>query len=98
MEAIGYAYGGDHGRAQHVFRKGARMPWDVLVHVVVHGGPMWRDFLVFRDHLRADPSAARRYAELRAALLAERGQWYRGVDKTTFIEPILRRGTSEGGG
>jgi hypothetical protein len=28
-----------------------RAPWEILVHVAVHDGGMWRDFLRFRDHL-----------------------------------------------
>ena len=89
MYALGYAYGGDHGRPQHVFRKGESVPWRFLVHVVEHNGAMWRDFLRFRDHLRAHPEAARAYSALKTRLLAERGTWYSGSDKESFIAPIL---------
>jgi GrpB-like predicted nucleotidyltransferase (UPF0157 family) len=89
MKQLGYHYGGDHGLPQRVFRKGECVPWRFLVHVVEHGGSMWRDFLAFRDHLRGNPTAAARYEELKRSLLAERGGWYSGRDKEPFIRPIL---------
>jgi GrpB-like predicted nucleotidyltransferase (UPF0157 family) len=89
MEQLGYHYGGDHGLPQHVFRKGECVPWHFLVHVVEHGGSMWRDFLTFRDHLRGNPIAAARYEELKRTLLIQRGEWYSGRDKEPFIRPIL---------
>jgi GrpB-like predicted nucleotidyltransferase (UPF0157 family) len=91
MEALGYSYGGSNGLPQHVFRKGAGVPWEFLVHVVEHDGPLWRDLLRFRDYLRAHPQDARAYAELKGSLLADRGGWYSGRDKAPFIEPILAR-------
>ena len=91
MALLGYSYGGTHGRAQHVFRKGGNVPWEFLVHVVEHGGPMWRDFLLFRDHLRVNPHDARAYAALKVSLLSGGHEWYSGRDKAPFIEPILAR-------
>lgn len=38
------------------------------LHVVVMDSPPWRDRLAFRDALRADPTLARRYAELKREL------------------------------
>jgi GrpB-like predicted nucleotidyltransferase (UPF0157 family) len=92
MTEAGYSYGGDHGQPQHIFRKGKTLPREVLVHVVEHGGQMWQDFLRLRDYLRANPAEAGRYAEFKASLLVGRGGWYRGIDKSPFIEPILGRG------
>jgi GrpB-like predicted nucleotidyltransferase (UPF0157 family) len=89
MVRLGYDYGVDHGQPQHVFRKGTSVPWRFLVHVVQHGGPMWLDFLRFRDYLRANPAEADRYARLKASLLADRGEWYSGRDKERFIRPVL---------
>lgn len=89
MERLGYHYGGDQGRPQHVFRKGEVVPWRFLVHVVEHGEAMWRDFLRFRDYLRANPAEAARYESLKASLLVGRGGWYSGLDKEPFIRPIL---------
>jgi GrpB-like predicted nucleotidyltransferase (UPF0157 family) len=89
MEALGYDYAGTHDLPQHVFRKGTALPWEVIVHVVEHDGGMWRDFLLFRDHLRSHPADARRYEELKVALLVGRGAWYSGIDKQPFIVAIL---------
>jgi GrpB-like predicted nucleotidyltransferase (UPF0157 family) len=89
MERLGYDYGGDHGQPQHVFRKGKSVPWRFLVHVVQYEGPMWLDFLRFRDYLRANPAEAERYARLKASLLADGGGWYSGRDKERFIRPVL---------
>jgi GrpB-like predicted nucleotidyltransferase (UPF0157 family) len=80
MEAPGYAYGSTHGLPQHIYRRGAGVPWDYLVHVVEHEGQMWRDFLHFREHLRSHPDDAATYA---------RNGWYRGLDKAWFIHRIL---------
>jgi GrpB-like predicted nucleotidyltransferase (UPF0157 family) len=89
MAALGFHYGGTHDLPQHVFRKGAAVPWEVLVHIVEHDGSMWRDFIRFRDHLRSHPDDARHYEELKAALLVGRGGWYRGLDKQAFIHGML---------
>jgi GrpB-like predicted nucleotidyltransferase (UPF0157 family) len=89
MKKFRYHYGGDHGHPQHVFRQGGAVPWQFLVHVVEYEGTMWRDYLCFRDHLRAHPKDAARYARLKASLLAERGGWYSGRDKESFIRSIL---------
>jgi GrpB-like predicted nucleotidyltransferase (UPF0157 family) len=40
------------------------------LHVVVHGGPAWRQRLKFRDLLRTDAALARHYASLKADLAA----------------------------
>ena len=95
MAALHFHYGGTHDLPQHVFRKGTAVPWDVLVHVVEHDGSMWRDFVRFRDHLRSHPDDARRYEELKAALLVGRGGWYRGLDKQAFIHAILSEEVSD---
>ncbi len=89
MRALGYAYGGHHGLPQHVFRKGERVPWEYLVHVVEHDGAMWGDYLRIRDHLRTHPDVADAYATLKASLLARGDGWYSGRDKAAFIAAIL---------
>jgi GrpB-like predicted nucleotidyltransferase (UPF0157 family) len=91
MERLGYSYSGDHGLPQHVFNCGSSVPWLFIVHVVEFESGFWRDLIAFRDYLRAHPEDAARYAALKEALLAERGEWYRGVHKSPFIEPILER-------
>jgi tRNA threonylcarbamoyladenosine biosynthesis protein TsaE len=65
------------------------VPWETIVHVVEWGGPVWTDFLRFRDALRADPDLVAEYGELKRRLLEERGTWYRGVDKQELIRRVL---------
>jgi GrpB-like predicted nucleotidyltransferase (UPF0157 family) len=68
--------------------KGDEFPRAVIVHVVEWLGPKWRELIRFRDALRADPSLAAEYEDLKRSLL-ERGRWYRGVDKQDLIERVL---------
>jgi len=65
------------------------------VHVVEAGGAEERRTLAFRDHLRANPDAAREYEALKRGLAAAHGggsaesrEAY-AVAKTTFIERIV---------
>ena len=89
MAAVGFVYQPDESRPwERRFVKGDRFPRDVIVHVVEWQGPKWREFIRFRDALRADPSLATEYEELKRKLL-ERGRWYRGVDKKDLIERVL---------
>jgi GrpB-like predicted nucleotidyltransferase (UPF0157 family) len=90
MGRLGYSYSGDHGLPQHVFNYGSGLPWRFIVHVVEFDGELWHDLVAFRDYLRAHPDDAARYAALKETLLRERGDWYRGVHKSSFIEPILQ--------
>ncbi len=49
------------------FRPFPTEPRDVQVHVCAAGSPWERDHLLFRDHLRTNPDAARAYAEAKKA-------------------------------
>ena len=40
------------------------------VHLVEEGGPLWRDYVAFRDYLRAHAEAARQFADLKRVLAA----------------------------
>lgn len=92
MEQLGYEDACDEDRPwERRFRKGTAVPWDVIVHVVEWGGPVWNDFLRFRDALRADAGAALEYEHLKRALLEERGEWYSGRDKHELIARVLAR-------
>jgi GrpB-like predicted nucleotidyltransferase (UPF0157 family) len=59
-----------------VFRKG---PADASqlrshhLHLTILGGPYWRRLLAFRDQLRRDPETARRYLEVKLALVRSCG-------------------------
>jgi GrpB-like predicted nucleotidyltransferase (UPF0157 family) len=89
MAAAGFLYQEDETRPwERRFVKGDEFPRAVIVHVVEWQGQKWREFIRFRDALRADRSLAAEYEELKRGLL-ERGQWYRGVDKQELIERVL---------
>jgi tRNA threonylcarbamoyladenosine biosynthesis protein TsaE len=90
MVAAGYEDArGDSRPGEVRFRKGDRVPREVIVHVVEWGGPAWDDALRFRDALRADRTLAREYEELKRRLLEEQGNWYSGRDKKEFVDRVL---------
>jgi GrpB-like predicted nucleotidyltransferase (UPF0157 family) len=89
LAAVGFVFQPDEDRPwERRFVKGDAFPREVIVHVVEWQGRKWREFIRFRDALRADPSLAAEYEALKRSLL-ERGRWYRGVDKQDLIERIL---------
>jgi tRNA threonylcarbamoyladenosine biosynthesis protein TsaE len=94
MTALGYEDAGTESRpGERRFRKGARFPRDVLVHVVEWGGSVWQEYLRFRDALREVPELAAEYEDLKRALLQELGTWYRGEDKKEFVRRVLNKGS-----
>jgi tRNA threonylcarbamoyladenosine biosynthesis protein TsaE len=89
LETLGYDDAAEDSRpGERRFRKGEQFPREVIVHVVEWGGPTWRDYLRFRDALRADHRLAREYAALKRKLLADKGE-YRGVDKDDLVRRVL---------
>ena len=40
------------------------------MHLVEEGGPLWRDYLAFRDYLCTDAAARRQFADLKRVLAA----------------------------
>jgi GrpB-like predicted nucleotidyltransferase (UPF0157 family) len=88
--------GFDHRGEQDVpgrefFRRG--QPRAYHVHLVEQSGILWRNYLAFRDHLRADAQAAARYAELKRSLAAtfprDREAYING--KTALVWEIVER-------
>jgi GrpB-like predicted nucleotidyltransferase (UPF0157 family) len=73
------------------FRRGAEVPFEVIIHVVEFDGSTWRDFLAFRDALRTDRTLREEYAALKRRVLTERGQWYNGRDKEPFVARVLKK-------
>jgi tRNA threonylcarbamoyladenosine biosynthesis protein TsaE len=89
---LGYEDAGADSRPrERRFRKGESFPRRIILHVVEWGGPMWRDYLAFRDELRSEPALARDYADLKRSLIGELGDWYRGEHKDAFIQAVLAR-------
>jgi GrpB-like predicted nucleotidyltransferase (UPF0157 family) len=90
----GYEHRGDAGIAGHQFFRRGR-PRAYHIHLVEHGGTLWREYLVFRGLLRSDSVARREYAELKRGL-AERFPRDRGgyIDgKSAFVRRLLDRAT-----
>ena len=65
-------------------------PRRVTVHFAEWGSPRWRRLIDFRDVLRADPDAARRYAELKRSLTGASPAAY-AEGKRRFVERELQR-------
>jgi GrpB-like predicted nucleotidyltransferase (UPF0157 family) len=91
MSAAGYEYLGELGLPGRLFfRKGE--PRTHNVHVVEHGGDHWERHLVFRDALRSDLEARRRYDELKRRLAAEGHPREAYTElKTPFIRAVEER-------
>jgi GrpB-like predicted nucleotidyltransferase (UPF0157 family) len=91
MEAAGYEHRGERGvPGREFFRRGR--PRAYHVHLVEHGGRLWREYLAFRDYLRAHPEAAAAFAlrkrELAARFPADREAYLEA--KAPFVLEILR--------
>jgi GrpB-like predicted nucleotidyltransferase (UPF0157 family) len=62
------------------------------LHVVVHGGTVWRERLLFRDMLRSDPDLAARYAALKSQLVAKHPKDREAYTdaKSDFVRSVLQ--------
>jgi GrpB-like predicted nucleotidyltransferase (UPF0157 family) len=97
FEQAGYEHRGERGVSGREFLCRGQ-PRAYHVHLVEEGGPMWLDYLVFRDHLRAHPQAAREFADLKRALAARFPQDREAYlnAKSSHVEEILRLATNRG--
>ncbi len=70
MPAIGYIYRGDDGDGGgHLFVKESSPDVRTIhLYVVEHNGAQWRNYLLFRDLLRQNPSIRQQYAALKQEL------------------------------
>jgi GrpB-like predicted nucleotidyltransferase (UPF0157 family) len=69
LERVGYAHRGESGLpGREFFRRG--QPRAYHLHLVEEGGPLWSDYIVFRDYLRAHTEVAREFADLKRVLAA----------------------------
>ena len=91
LQRAGYEHRGERGVAgRHYFRRG--QPWAYHVHIVDEGGPLWRDYVAFRDYLRIHGEAAGQFAELKrvlAARFAHEREAYMNA-KSPHVQEILR--------
>lgn len=94
----GYEHRGERGvPGREFFRRG--QPRAYHVHLVEEDSPLWRDYLDFRDYLRASPEAADHFAELKRALAArfprDREAYLNA--KSAHVQEILRLARSSPG-
>ena len=98
MEALGYEHLGEYGIVGRVyFRRRSPRPRTHHVHVYLAGSDRIDDHLLLRDHLRAHPAEAARYAELKRKLAGQQldpAAFQSG--KSGFIAEMLER-AREGG-
>lgn len=75
------------------FRPPAHEPRELHVHVCAAGGLWERDHLLFRDYLRSDPAACRRYADAKRANVRRWSDdgWAYTEAKTGVILDILEQ-------
>ncbi len=81
------------------FRPPADQPREVHVHVCAAGGQWERDHLLFRDYLRSDPDACRRYAEAKRANVRRWSDdgWAYTEAKTGVVLDILEQAAAWAG-
>lgn len=87
----GYDHRGERGvPGREFFRRGE--PRAFHVHLVEEGGPLWRDYLAFRDYLRAHAAAKRKFADLKRVLAARFPQDREAYmnAKSSHVQEILR--------
>jgi GrpB-like predicted nucleotidyltransferase (UPF0157 family) len=92
LTALGYTYRGYRGSSQgHFFDLGPEDQLTHYLHMLQLGEPGWRDYLQFRDHLRAHPAARDAYLRLKQQLVAhyaaDRASY--SAAKSTFVQQIL---------
>ena len=91
LTGAGYEHRGERGVPnRQYFCRGE--PRTCHLHLVEEGGPLWRDYVGFRDYLRSDAEAARQFAALKRVLAArftrDREAYMRA--KSLGVQEILR--------
>jgi GrpB-like predicted nucleotidyltransferase (UPF0157 family) len=91
LEEVGYEHRGERGVPGREFFCRGR-PRAYHLHLVEENGPLWRDYVAFRDYLRAHAEAARHFADLKRELAARFSQDREGymTAKSSYVQEILR--------
>jgi GrpB-like predicted nucleotidyltransferase (UPF0157 family) len=97
ITALGYTYREYRGPNQgYFFDLGAGQCLTHYLHLLLIGDPGWRNYLRFRDHLRAHPAARDAYQQLKRDLAiryaADRAAY--SAAKTAFVQHILAEDTA----
>ena len=90
---LGYAWRKTAGSSQRrLFVKGPEEKRTHYLHVMQYNNDAWKNDLLFRDYLRANPAYAQRYGELKTALARkygdDRGMYTKG--KASFIRIAIK--------
>ncbi len=91
LRRAGYEHRGERGvPGRQYFRRGE--PRAYHLHLVEEDGPLWRDFLAFRDHLRTHAETAQQFAKVKCLLAARFSRDREGYmdAKSPHVEEILR--------
>jgi GrpB-like predicted nucleotidyltransferase (UPF0157 family) len=99
LERAGYEHRGERGvPGRQFFRRG--QPRAYHLHLVEEGGPLWRDYVAFRDYLRSHAEAARQFADVKRALAARfsRDREAYMNAKSSHVLEILRLARGASGG
>jgi GrpB-like predicted nucleotidyltransferase (UPF0157 family) len=92
LTALGYTYREYRGPGEgHFFDQGSEQRLTHYLHLLPVGEPGWRNYLLFRDYLIAQPEARAAYMRLKEDLAsryaADRAAY--SAAKATFIQAIL---------
>lgn len=95
--SLGYVYWEDNPKPDRMLFVKGMPPYGARrthhVHITEPTGEMWQRRLAFRDHLRAHPDEAERYAALKRDLAQRHAtdrESYTGA-KTDYVEAVYRR-------
>jgi len=97
LERAGYEHRGERGvPGRELFCRGE--PRAYHLHLVEEGGPLWRDYLAFRDYLRTHAEDARRFADVKRVLAARVARDREGYmsAKSPHVQEILRPASAPG--
>lgn len=89
LARLGYEHKGENGIPRREYFTKGRPRRTHHVHMVEAGGDIWRNYLRFRDRLRASPSLVAEYAALKQRLASEFPS-----DREAYTEaksPFIRR-------
>lgn len=98
LQDLGYSHFalGEFDRVYPFFKRPETWPGTHHVHLCVSGSVEERDHLAFRDHLRAHPSTAAEYLELKRKLAAQydgltlQSQENYSLSKSEFVRRVLQ--------
>jgi len=93
LKKVGYEYRGEDRPREHLFVKGGEEKRICYLHMVKFNSKAWKNYLLFRDYLRAHKKVAAEYGKLKLELAKKfsdnRKSYTAGKDK--FIQKVLKK-------